>query len=122
MSAAHWRNITPVGDWFVDDVRLVEGTLEKPLSENLFKGGEFEGEELPEDFTYFLNNSTGAAVEWSLSGGESQAGAEVPARADHQPRHDQLRDPLLPQVRDLERGRHTPSRRGCARTSRARWR
>ena len=72
--AAHWRNITPVGDWFVDDVRLVEGTLEKPLSENLFKGGEFEGETPPDDFSYFLNNSTGAAVGWSLTGDTPRQG------------------------------------------------
>ena len=39
--AAHWRNIMPVGDWFVDDVRLVEGTLDEPLSDNLFAGGDF---------------------------------------------------------------------------------
>ncbi|MEN6548493.1 MAG: beta-galactosidase [Armatimonadia bacterium] len=62
----HLRNIMPVGDWFVDDVRLVEGTLEKPASANLLKGGDFEGEEPPNDWNYFLNNSTGAAVEWAL--------------------------------------------------------
>jgi len=65
--AAHWRNIMPVGDWFVDDVRLVEGTLDEPLSDNLFAGGDFEGDEPPQDFKYFLNSSTGAAVQWSLS-------------------------------------------------------
>ncbi|MHB8993631.1 MAG: beta-galactosidase [Armatimonadota bacterium] len=64
--AAHWRNIMPVGDWFVDDVRLTEGTLDKPESANLFEGGEFEGQEPPKDFNYFLNSSTGAAVDWSL--------------------------------------------------------
>ncbi len=72
--AAHWRNIMPVGDWFVDDVQLVEGTLEKPLGENLFLGGDFEGDELPKDFKYFLNSSTGAAVEWALSADNPKRG------------------------------------------------
>lgn len=74
--AAHRRNIRPVGDWFVDDVQLVEGTLEDPLSGNLFVGGDFEGDEPPEDFRYFLNNSTGAAVKWSLRDENPRRGAK----------------------------------------------
>ena len=74
--AAHWRNIVPVGDWFIDDVRLVEGTLEEPLSANLFGGGEFEGDAPPEDWTYFLNDSTGAAVDWSLTGDNPKQGGK----------------------------------------------
>ena len=63
---AHIRNIKPVGDWFVDDVRVTEGTLDAPLSDNLLQGGDFEGDELPKAWAYFVNNSTGAAVEWAL--------------------------------------------------------
>ena len=70
----HIRNIQPAGDWFVDDSRLVEGTLDKPLSDNLLKGGDFEGEQPPGGWTYFLNNSTGAAVEWSHVAGEARDG------------------------------------------------
>ena len=64
--AVHVRNITPVGNWFVDDASFHEGRPEAPKSENLLHGGDFEGEKLSAAWTYFLNNSTGAAAEYSL--------------------------------------------------------
>ncbi|MBI2302494.1 MAG: hypothetical protein HYU66_26610 [Armatimonadetes bacterium] len=60
------RNVAPVGDWFVDDVRFHEGTLDRPTSDNLLEGGDFEGDALPTAWTYFLNNSAGAAAEYRL--------------------------------------------------------
>ena len=63
----HIRNIAPVGDWFVDDARFFEGTLDDPLSGNLLEGGDFEGEALPDAWRYFLNPATGAAAEYSLA-------------------------------------------------------
>jgi hypothetical protein len=62
----HIRNVAPVGDWFVDDARFLEGTLDEPLSESFLERGDFEGEGLPESWTYFLNDSTGAAADYSL--------------------------------------------------------
>jgi beta-galactosidase len=73
---AQIRNIKPVGDWFVDDVRVTEGTLEQPQSDNLLKGGDFEGEELPKAWAYFVNSSHGAAVEWALTGDNPHQGSK----------------------------------------------
>jgi hypothetical protein len=64
--AIHIRNITPVGTWFVDDARLVEGTIAQPKFENLLAGGDLEGEALPKSWVYFLNNSAGADAQFSL--------------------------------------------------------
>ncbi|MBM3497466.1 MAG: hypothetical protein FJX74_02240 [Armatimonadetes bacterium] len=68
------RNIAPIGDWFVDDARFFEGTLQRPRSEDLLQGGDFEGDVLPPAWNYFLNSSTGAAAEYSLSKDEPRAG------------------------------------------------
>ncbi|MBU0608641.1 MAG: hypothetical protein KKI08_12200 [Armatimonadetes bacterium] len=75
---AHIRNIKPVGDWFVDEVRVTEGTLETPLSDNLLQGGGgFEGADLPrERWHFFVNNSTGADVEYSQVTDNPHAGRQ----------------------------------------------
>jgi beta-galactosidase len=75
-TAVHIRNIKPVGDWFVDDVRVTEGTLDKPLSDNLLQGGDFEGDVLPKAWNYFLNSSTGAAAEYGLVAEKPKVGAK----------------------------------------------
>jgi len=64
--AVQVRNVSPVGSWYVDDAVLVEGTLEEPLSGNLLAGGDFEGDELPASWTYFLNSSAGADAAFAL--------------------------------------------------------
>ena len=73
-AAVQIRNVAPVGDWFVDDARFFEGSLDEPLSENMLQGGDFEGDALPEAWTYFLNNSTGAAADYSLDTKLPQSG------------------------------------------------
>ncbi len=72
--AVHIRNVTPVGDWFVDDVRLQEGTAQGPVPGNLIAGGDFEGDRLPEAWTYFLNDSAGARANYSLETANPQEG------------------------------------------------
>ena len=62
----HINCVTPEGDWHVDDACFSEGTLERPASGNLLHGGDFEGDELPDSWRYFLNDSTGASAEYSL--------------------------------------------------------
>jgi len=56
----HIRNVAPVGDWYVDDARFYEGTPEQPLGDNLISESDFEATELPKEWAYFLNSSTGA--------------------------------------------------------------
>jgi len=56
----HIRNVAPVGDWYVDDARFYEGTPAQPLSANLIPESDFEAAELPKEWVYFLNSSTGA--------------------------------------------------------------
>ena len=62
----HINNVAPEGDWYVDDARFFEGTLDKPVSGNLLEGGDFEGEALPESWSYFLSAATGAAATFSI--------------------------------------------------------
>jgi len=70
----HINCVSPEGDWFVDDARFFEGTPERPRSDNLLRGGDFEGDELPGSWTYFLNNSTGAKADYSLDGADPHTG------------------------------------------------
>jgi hypothetical protein len=58
--ALHIRNVAPVGDWYVDDARFYEGTPERPVGGNLIPESDFEAPDLPKDWAYFLNSSTGA--------------------------------------------------------------
>ena len=62
----HINCVTPEGDWFVDDARFFEGTLKRRAPGNLLRGGDFEGDKLPDSWTYFLSSSTGAKAEYSL--------------------------------------------------------
>ena len=46
----HIRNVAPVGDWYVDDVRFYEGGPEQPLGDNLIPESDFEAAELPKQW------------------------------------------------------------------------
>ncbi len=70
----HIRNIAPAGNWLVDNACFFEGQSEATKSPNLLRGGDFEGEKLPSSWTYFLNNSTGAAAGYSIDRTSPHAG------------------------------------------------
>jgi len=70
----HTRNVAPAGDWYVDDARFYEGTPEKPLSANLIPESDFEEPELPKQWVYFLNNSTGADAVFTRDAERSHSG------------------------------------------------
>ena len=70
----HINCVSPKGDWLVDDARFFEGTLAQPKSANLLVGGDFEGDEPPLPWVYFLNDSTGAAADYSLEHKGAHAG------------------------------------------------
>ncbi len=72
--AVQISNVAPVGDWFVDDARFFVGTLDEPLSDNMLKGGDFEGEALPQTWVYSLDNSAAAPAEFSLDSSAPQQG------------------------------------------------